>query len=161
MSEHVLKEKWTIWFHKIDNSNYDIDSYEKVLKFDTIEKFVLLYRKINNFSAGMFFLMKNDIPPLWENENNIKGGYLSLKVYKKTINDYWFKFCSLIIGQTLIKENMEDINGISVSPKINNCIIKIWFKEKKDYKKYFDKEYLSKYFDYTIFEESRFIGHKN
>ena len=161
MSEHVLKNEWTVWFHKIDDLNYDIDSYERVLKFKTIEKFVLLYRKINNFSAGMFFLMKNDIPPLWENENNIKGGYLSFKVYKKTINDSWFKFCSLIIGQTLIQENMEDINGISLSPKINNCIIKIWFNDRKDYKKNFNKEYLSKYFDYSIFEESRFIGHKN
>jgi len=161
MNSHKLCDKWTLSFHHIDNYNYDLNSYKKVLTFDDVESFILLFRKINNFSAGMFFLMKNDIPPMWEDENNINGGYLSFKIYKKNINDIWFKICSLIIGKQLLNENIDDINGLSLSPKINNCIVKIWFNDRKDYKKNLIKEDLMKYFDdYTIFEESRFNLYK-
>ena len=98
---------------------------------------------------------------MWEDENNINGGYLSFKIYKKNINDIWFKICSLIIGKQLLNENIDDINGLSLSPKINNCIVKIWFNDRKDYKKNLIKEDLMKYFDdYTIFEESRFNLYK-
>jgi hypothetical protein len=161
MNSHKLYDKWTLSFHHIDNHNYDLNSYKEVLTFNDVESFILLFRKINNFSAGMFFLMKNNIPPMWEDKHNINGGYLSFKIYKKNINDIWFKFCSLIISKQLLNDNMDDINGLSLSPKINNCIVKIWFKEQKDYKKNMIKEDLMKYFDdYTIFEESRFNLYK-
>lgn len=101
--------------------------------------------------------MKKNIPPLWENENNINGGYLSFKIYKKTINDIWFKLCSLVIGNTFLIQDNDDINGISLSPKINNCIIKIWFNQTKNYKDLIDKKVFKSLFkDISFLEESRF-----
>ena len=154
---NILSDNWTLWFHNIDNQKYDLESYTKIFNFNSIEHFVILYRKIDNFSAGMFFLMKKNIPPLWENENNINGGYLSFKIYKKTINDIWFKLCSLVIGNTFLIQDNDDINGISLSPKINNCIIKIWFNQTKNYKDLIDEKVFKSLFkDISFLEESRF-----
>ena len=37
-----------------------------------------------------------------------------------------------IIGNTLCEENyMKEVNGFSISPKKNFCIMKIWMKTKK------------------------------
>lgn len=162
MEYHKLSNNWTLWFHNIDNYNYTLESYKNIYNFNSIEEFILLYRKINNFSAGMFFLMKNNITPQWENKDNKNGGYLSFKIYKKNINNIWFKFCSLIITNSLLINHNDDINGISLSPKINNCIIKIWFKDKKKYENFYDKEYIKKIFDdLLIFEDSRFNIYKH
>jgi hypothetical protein len=77
---HLLENNWTLWFHNINNNDWSIDSYDKIYSFNSVETFIKLYRKINNFSAGMFFLMKDPIEPMWENEYNRKGGYWSFKV---------------------------------------------------------------------------------
>ena len=76
----------------------------------------------------MFFLMKNDIFPKWEDINNIDGGTWSYRVTKKESDEVWNIFSSSVIGMSITKneDDMKFINGISISPKINNCIIKIW-----------------------------------
>ena len=40
----------------------------------------LLNNKINTFTDGMFFLMKNNIPPLWEDINNVLIKYIIVTV---------------------------------------------------------------------------------
>lgn len=125
---NLLSNKWTLWFHKINDNNWKIDSYRNINTFNSIEYFVVLYREIDNFSAGMFFLMKENILPIWEDEVNKTGGYWSFKVVKHNINSIWKNLSSKMIGNTITKnvDDMSYVNGISLSPKINNCIIKIW-----------------------------------
>ena len=159
--KHLLENKWTLWFHKINDNDWTIDSYKKVFTFNDIESFIVLFKKINNFSAGMFFLMKEDIKPLWENKENINGGYWSFKVLKKNINEIWYRLSSQIIGNNCLKnlENHSYINGISLSPKINNCIIKIWFSNLQTKNNIFDIQYLESILKDINFKESRFIKH--
>lgn len=159
--KHLLENKWTLWFHKINDNDWSFDSYKKVLSFNDIESFIVLFKKINNFSAGMFFLMKEDIKPLWENKENINGGYWSFKVLKKNINEIWYRLSSQIIGNNCLKnlENHSYINGISLSPKINNCIIKIWFSNLQSKNNIFDIQYLESILKDINFKESRFIKH--
>ena len=160
-NENLLENNWTLWFHNINNNDWSIESYNKVYSFNNIETFIILFRKINNFSAGMFFLMKEDIEPIWENEHNKKGGYWSFKVLKKNINEIWYKFSSQIIGNNCLndKDSHTLINGISLSPKINNCIIKIWFSNIQSKIKIFDIKYLEKILSGIDFKEARFVKH--
>jgi hypothetical protein len=79
----------------------------------------------NNFTAGMFFLMREGVLPIWEDEKNKNGGYWSYKVPKKQSNDIWLKLSAALVGNTLT-DDMLTITGISVSPKITNCVMKIW-----------------------------------
>jgi len=158
---HKLENKWSLWFHKINDHNYSLSGYNKIYEFDTVEYFIKLYRELNNFSAGMFFLMKEDIKPMWEDEHNLNGGFWSFKVLKKNINEIWYKFSSQIIGNNCLNDKNSHalINGISLSPKINNCIIKIWFSNIESKIEIFDIKYLQKRLSGIDFKEARFVKH--
>jgi hypothetical protein len=123
----ILDNYWTLWFHKIDDNNWDKDSYIKILKFNTLEEYFDLIKQIKDFTYGMFYLMKDDIFPAWEDSNNINGGYWSFKIYKINSNDAWIQLSYVLLGNTLCKNTdfFKHINGISISPKYSNCIIKI------------------------------------
>jgi hypothetical protein len=158
---HLLENNWTLWFHNINNNDWSIDSYDKIYSFNSVETFIKLYRKINNFSAGMFFLMKDPIEPMWENEYNRKGGYWSFKVLKKNVNQIWYNFSSQILGNNCLQDENDHklINGISLSPKINNCIIKVWFSDIKSHIEVFNVKYLEKILNGINFKEARFVKH--
>jgi len=134
---YKLDNNWTLWFHEINNNNWKLSSYKKVYVFNDLNTYLNIYRKINNFSAGMFFIMKEKILPIWEAKENKNGGYWSLKISKNNINKVWKDITLQLLGNTLVKENkLNLINGISLSPKINNCIIKIWLKKEIDIKEF-------------------------
>ena len=76
----------------------------------------------------MFFFMRKGVEPLWENEANINGGMWTFKLTKPDSNYMWKTLMAAVCSNTITlnPEDMKNINGISVSPKITNCIIKIW-----------------------------------
>ena len=132
--EETLKQNfefstyWTLWFHKIDDNNWGIDSYKELHKIYTVKDYCEMINTIPTYSSGMFFLMKEDIPPIWETGENVGGGMWTFKISKKNLDELWKNLIAYTIGNTLTKEkeDMKYINGISISPKINNCIVKIW-----------------------------------
>jgi len=124
-----LNDEWILWFHNPKDENWDLESYKKVVTMKTIEDFWKVHRLLDNkkIQEGMFFLMKNDIEPIWENEKNINGGCWSFKINKKNVYSYWVDICRFILSQNITKDRSNDmINGISVSPKKSFCIVKIW-----------------------------------
>jgi hypothetical protein len=102
--------------------------------------------------------MKEGIIPIFEDINNINGGYWSLRITKKDSYNFWEKiiFQLCIDGITIDEKYESKINGISISPKINNCIFKIWnsnFKEMKT-------DFLKKNLDFINYEELFYLEHK-
>jgi hypothetical protein len=156
-----LENNWTLWFHSINNNDWSIKSYNKVYSFNNVETFIKVFRKINNFSAGMFFLMKESIEPIWENKYNKNGGYWSFKVLKKNVNEIWYNFSSQIIGNNCLNDENKHVlvNGISLSPKINNCIVKIWFSNIQSDINIFNIKYLEQILSGIDFKEARFVKH--
>ena len=76
--------------------------------------------------------MRENILPIWEDENNIDGCSLTLKVPNNKVKEEWDKLSLYCITEDL-NINIEDhkqINGISISPKKEFNILKIWFKTK-------------------------------
>jgi hypothetical protein len=125
--EHKLHTPWVLWFHSLDDTNWTKDTYTKIAEINSVEEFLGVYQDFDTFGKGMFFLMRKDIFPQWEDESNIKGGYWSYKIGKTVAEKAWFELSCACIGECLTKkpEDMFNINGISYSPKINNVIIKI------------------------------------
>ena len=123
-----LKQTWILWFHKVNDNNWNIDSYSKIYEIKTYYDVLFILNKIDNITSGMFFLMKEGIIPIFEDDHNIDGGYWSLRITKKDSIEYWSKFIYYLCIDTIINDEKYEkyINGISVSPKINNCIFKIW-----------------------------------
>lgn len=127
-----LKDSWKLYYHDVENDNWDISSYKLVTQISSLKDFFKLINTIPNITAGMFFLMKNDIKPVYEDPANKNGISMSIKSSKINSNKLWKEIIAIIIGGTFTKnpDNYNLINGISISPKINNCIFKVWLSSK-------------------------------
>ena len=109
-----LQSEWSLWYHDLSSNNWSLDSYKLIMK-------IIDYK-------DLCFIMKNDIKPIFEDKQNINGGYWSLRISKKETSNYWRKLIYYLVIEGILEnsENEKYINGISISPKINNCIFKIW-----------------------------------
>ncbi len=131
--DYPLSERWVLWYHSVANNEWNLESYQKLFVLSSVKCYYQMINTIPNISAGMFFLMRDGVSPLWEDPLNIAGGYWSCKVHKSNCNLVWKDLCAALIGNHLTKksENMSLINGISFSPKISNCIFRIWNNNKR------------------------------
>ena len=152
-----LKNKWVLWFHKVNDNNWSIESYSKVLELNTYYDILFLLKELENITAGMFFLMKENIIPIFEDKHNINGGYWSIRITKKDAYDYWEKilYYLCVDNLTINEEYEKKINGVSISPKINNCIFKIWNSDYKGMK----TEYLRNDLEFIKWEETFYLEH--
>jgi hypothetical protein len=135
---HYLNDIWCLYFHDPYDIEWDNSSYKLIATISTVEDFVQYYNAFKPlFYKGMFFLMRTDVMPRWEDELNANGGCFSFKVMYNDLNDKWFSFCANLLGENLgIDENMsQNINGVSISPKKNYYIIRVWIKDKKHTKR--------------------------
>ena len=139
-NNYNLKEEWKIWYHSINDNKWTKDSYKEIFTLNNLFDYQYL---INNFRQehyqnGMFFIMKNDIFPNWEDPSNRMGGCLSFKVPSKNILSEWKLLLLHCISGNILTN--DQVNGISISPKKEFNIIKIWIKDHEyDYKCNFSK----------------------
>jgi hypothetical protein len=154
-----LKNVWVLWFHKVNDNNWSIESYIKIYEIKTYYDYLFIIRMIENITSGMFFLMKKGIVPIFEDPNNINGGYWSLRITKKDSFEYWQKILYyLCIDSISIHSQYEDkINGVSISPKINNCIFKIWTSDFQ----YMKTDYLRKDLDFINWSDTYYLQHSS
>jgi len=153
--DHKLNTIWTLWYHNPNNNNWGLDSYRDIIFFNTIEEFWNIYKypikdttdtsdtsseqneillnmdsnyiTPNLIQNGMFFMMREYIRPIWEDDQNCMGGCRSYKVDKKDVYRVWVELSARIIGMNIVEdEHWDMINGISISPKKTFSIIKIW-----------------------------------
>jgi len=152
-----LKYTWILWFHKVNDSNWNIDSYSKVFEIKTYNDLLFILNEIENISSGMFFLMKEGIVPIFEDTHNINGGYWSIRVPKKESYSFWEKIVYYLCVDFITDDSKyeEKINGISISPKINNCIFKIW---NSNYKEINTKN-MRKNLDFINWDDTFYLEH--
>jgi translation initiation factor 4E len=126
---HKLSDTWIVWAHLPQNPSWTEDSYIPIMKITHVEEMIALTQALSEtlIVKCMLFLMKENIMPMWEDSHNKNGGCFSYKLTSR-INDSWRDISYSLIGQTLTKLNEfnKDITGISISPKKNFCILKIW-----------------------------------
>lgn len=129
---YILNTKWTLYLHYPNDNNWDENSYKKIDTIETLEGGIILLNKIspNLYKKCMFFLMRENIKPMWEDEENKYGGAFSYKIPEQNLKDIWKGLSYQAIGETLLNDEHESIlvNGITLSPKKNFGIIKIWLK---------------------------------
>lgn len=123
-----LSQKWILWYHDPNNSDYSLESYIRISEITTVEDFWSIVEAISSeaWNSGMFFLMKDGFRPLWDAPENDKGGAWSKKVdASETFNVFVDCMVHSIAGKFLTKHN-DSVVGITLSPKGNFHIIKIW-----------------------------------
>ena len=141
MTSYKLNEEWNLWYHSLKDSNWEKSSYQKLVTLKSLFDYQLVKDvfKQNHYQNGMFFCMKTNIFPNWEDPLNRQGGCLSFKVSSKDMMNEWNELLLHCINNYILKNNNEEVNGISISPKKEFNIIKIWFRLNKsdEYKQNF------------------------
>lgn len=128
----TLHTKWGLYYHNPNSNDWSNDSYKRISQLNTVDAFCVLYKEMDfqECAQGMFFLMRSDIMPTWEDTHNRNGGCWSFKVSLEHFFYVWKNLSMMLVGETLCKEPML-LNGISVSPKRGFCIVKLWNRDSK------------------------------
>lgn len=131
LHDYKLNNNYNIWFHDANNNNFDIESFNHICKIETVKDFLIanevLKKNYKMLLNGMFFIMKNDINPIWTDEANRDGGCISWKIEKHNSLEFWCNFLLLFITNNLPSElDTYNITGISINPKKNCNIFKLW-----------------------------------
>lgn len=119
---------WSLYFHAQDESKWNLASFILIGQMKTWREFWSIVEaiKIDSFADGMFFLMRDPIPPLWENHQNIRGGSYSIRVQRRDAAEVYITYSISAMLSNMCKDVANQINGISISPKKGFNIIKIW-----------------------------------
>jgi hypothetical protein len=127
---HLLANKWTMWAHLPHDIDWSINSYKKIYTMQTVEEAIALTETLPDVLVKncMLFLMKEGIKPIWEDPKNRAGGCFSYKISNKCVYEVWKELSYVLVGETISSQNtfVANVTGITISPKKNFCIIKIW-----------------------------------
>jgi hypothetical protein len=76
----------------------------------------------------MLFVMREGITPMWEDVKNRYGGSFSYKASNKNVVEVWRDVTYALVGDSISSNSgfTNSVTGITISPKKNFCIIKIW-----------------------------------
>jgi translation initiation factor 4E len=138
-----LENKFSFWYRiddiiqyqlqkqALDKKEYEVQ-VKKIAEFDSVEDFWGIFqhlRKPDSCRAGIeYFMFKEPIKPMWEDENNKNGGRISIKLRKDYTTIIWEEMIFALIGGILPKQMKEEINGIVVTSRKEYNTLQIWFK---------------------------------
>lgn len=130
-----LNSSWTVWIHKAnvgpETEYWTEDTYTSIYVINSIGSF---WRFFTNFQMldkinYQYFIMRNKIKPIWEDNDNRNGSICSFRVeYGPSAMTC---MSLLIMNETFMNKN-DDINGISYSIKNKSVLIKVWYKVHND-----------------------------
>ena len=132
--ETNLPREWCLWIHQ-DKDNWKISGFKNVYTIISINDFWQLYTnwdKIGTINQRHYFLMEKGITPIWEDDNNKKGGCWSYKVHENQAQELWDDLSTYLVNEKL-SQMQHDITGLSICLKKNNySVIKIWNRNSKE-----------------------------
>lgn len=130
--DHYLNDIWNVYYHSTTNNDWSIYSFTLVASFSSLEQWCVIFNSLEDYwKKGMFFIFREHITPRWEDEQNINGGCYSMKINTTEFNAKMFEVVAQMVGETLSVNPIHstNINGISITPKKNANIIRIWLKD--------------------------------
>ena len=130
-----LKYNWNIWYHH-EKDNWKLSGYKQLYNIDNANSFWKFYNnwdKVGGVTNKHFFLMREDVTPIWEDKNNINGGCWSFKIQEDQADDLWEDLSVYLVCNELCPSIVDEIMGLSIClKKNNNTVIKIWNKNSKN-----------------------------
>jgi hypothetical protein len=128
--------------HNVECEKWTEDTYEFICVIDSIGTFWRFFEHFHLLDKNKyhFFIMRDKIKPMWEDNYNRNGGICSYKInlHNKFNKDddgssIMNSICLLILNETYIKDTTDNkINGISYSLKNMNGLIKLWYSNWND-----------------------------
>ena len=125
-----LFDKWVLWAHLPHDTDWSLGSYKNIMCIKFVEEMVSLYSCLPEALVKncMLFLMREGITPMWEDKENRNGGCFSYKVSNNDVPEVWRSLSYILTGETISADPkfISKVTGITISPKKNFCIMKIW-----------------------------------
>ena len=152
MNNYQLNTNWCLWYHSINDTNWNKNSYQNLYTIKNLYDLKSLNDSIEkiHLQNGMFFFMRENIFPTWEDPDNREGCCISFKISGGILKEQWNLIMNNVLIEDILKDksNSEYLNGISISPKKEFNIVKLWLRKHdenytdhlKEYKPYFMKE---------------------
>lgn len=148
LKSHIL------WAHSVDSSSWSIESYDKIYEINNVGRFWYIFNNLPlcDIKNNHFYLMKDGVDPIWEHVENRNGGVCSFRILLKDSMKLFEYLCILMLCDQIYEGgNMDDITGVSISPKNSWAIVKIWNKDSKhDVVNLLNKDIKSKYSSISI-----------
>jgi len=127
---HNLRRKWNLWAHLPHDTDWSLKSYKPIFKFTSAEDTIAICETLPDILVKncMLFVMRDGITPMWEDVNNREGGCFSYKISNKSVYEVWRELSYVLVGETISSNPsfVDNVTGITISPKKNFCVIKIW-----------------------------------
>ena len=119
---------WILWYHDPDNKDYSFESYIKIADVSTPQQFWTIVDSISKeaWESGMFFFMRRGFKPLWDVPENEAGGAWSKKIDAANVYTTFIDLMVNCICNELLVHRKETLVGITLSPKGQASIVKIW-----------------------------------
>jgi hypothetical protein len=153
-NEKYFNSRWTVWVHDFDCNDWKEYNYTNVYEINSIGTF---WRFFNNFhlfdkQKNQFFIMRNKIKPMYEDNENKNGGRCSIKFeclskpgkFDNGVN-IMIAISMLVMNETFVSNN-QDITGISYSIGNRSVLIKLWYKDAKKNNALVNNEKENEYF---------------
>ncbi|KHN84057.1 Eukaryotic translation initiation factor 4E-3 [Toxocara canis] len=133
---HSLQYHWALWYLKADRSRDWEDCLRQVAVFGSVEDFWALYNHIQPASGltwgSDYYLFKEGIKPMWEDENNVKGGRWLVVVDKQKraqlLDHYWLELLMAVIGEQF-EDSGEYICGAVVNVRQKGDKVSLWTRD--------------------------------
>ena len=150
--KHKLNTNWCLWYHSLTDKEWTQKSYRNLFTVTNLYELKALNDiiELNHLQNGMFFLMREDIFPTWEDPDNREGCCVSFKISGSILREQWNSIVNRIVTEDILidKERTDFINGISIAPKKEFNIVKLWLREHnqnytdilKEYEPHFTKD---------------------
>lgn len=127
---HKLADRWVLWSHSHDNQGWRAQDYRKHCTISTVEGFWNIWNGLPSMiNRDMWFLMRDGIPPMWEDVVNKQGGAFKFRVAGCDVDNTWLTLALHLVTENmcLSRDDAELISGITISPKKGAyCTISVW-----------------------------------
>jgi translation initiation factor 4E len=130
---HSLRHSWVFWFRPPISKSNGFVEYEKTLhpiaSVDNVEDFFSVYSHLKRPSTlplvSDYHLFKKGIRPIWEDDDNKRGGKWIVRLKKGVSDRYWEDLLLAVIGDQFA-EASDDVCGVVLSVRNGEDILSIW-----------------------------------
>lgn len=127
-----LKWTWVVWYRPPTPKSSDYEkSIQPVCKFSTAQEFWKVFCHLKRPSSlptvSDYNLFKHGIRPVWEDEENKRGGKWIMRLKKGVADRYWEELLMALVGNQF-GDAGEEVCGIVLSVRSGEDVFSIWTK---------------------------------
>lgn len=127
-----LKYTWTVWYRPPTPKNTDYEkSIVAMCKFSTAQEFWKVFTHLKRPSSlpsvSDYHVFKQGIRPVWEDEENKRGGKWIMRLKKGVADRYWEELLMALVGDQFMEAG-EEVCGFVLSVRSGEDVFSIWTK---------------------------------